>query len=344
MDTTWGWPMSTRTDKENALSRYVRLARRPVGTPTPEDFAFVEADLPDVTPGTALVENLYVSVDPYMRGLMNQAWTLGAPGEGRSIGRVIESNDRRLAVGDTVFHWRGWRTHALVEPEQVRVLSPAQGVPLSAYLSILGGTGRTAYVGLTRICQLQKGESVFISAAAGGVGSAGGQIAKALGAGRLIGSAGSAAKVRHLIDDLGLDAAFNYHDGPVAELLAKAAPDGIDVALENVGGDHLEAAISVMRDHGRIACCGAISGYNSTEPAAGPKNAREIDRKGLKVENFSVRDYQSVQDEMEQFLVPHIQSGRITPDENIVEGFDQIVDAFLGLFSGQNIGKTIVRV
>ncbi|WP_163510032.1 NADP-dependent oxidoreductase [Fodinicola acaciae] len=323
------------------MARSVHLVRRPSGLPVAGDFAIVDGEPPSPRDGTALVENLYVSVDPYMRGLMDDTWPLGTAGEGRSIGRVVESRTD-LRVGDLVFHWRGWRTHALVEPADVRVLRPADGVPLSAYLGILGGTGLTAYVGLTRVGRLRPGETVFVSAAAGGVGSAAGQIARTLGAGRVVGSAGSAAKVRHLLDDLGYDAAFDYHDGPVAELLAKAAPDGVDVYFDNVGGDQLEAALGSMRERGRLALCGAIARHSGDQP--GPRNLFEIIRKNLRLEGFSVRDHLASQPELEEFLVPHLQSGAVVPAETIVEGIDNAVEAFRGLFRGDNTGKTIVRV
>ena len=325
-----------------SVARCVHLVRRPEGMLVPEDFAFVEEDLPPLRAGAALVENLLLSVDPYMRALTDGPWQLHTAGEGRSIGRVVETRDEGLAVGDLVFHWHGWRTHALVERADARVIRPSDGIPLSAYLGILGGTGLTAYVGLTRIGLLRPSEAVYVSAAAGGVGSAAGQIAKVLGAGRVVGSAGSPEKVAHLVDDLGYDAAFDYHDGPLPDLLAQAAPEGIDVYFDNVGGDHLQAALTVMRDRGRVAMCGAISRHGAEQ--RGIDNMFEINRKNLRLEGFFVRDHLSLQDELEQLLVPHLRSGRVIADETIVEGFDHAVEAFLGLFRGDNTGKMIVRV
>ncbi|MFG2180632.1 NADP-dependent oxidoreductase [Streptomyces abikoensis] len=318
---------------------------RPEGMPTADDFAFVTGTLPDPVAGQALVENLYLSVDPYMRECMNGVWELNAPLEGRSVGRVLASEDPRLAVGDLVFHRQGWRTHALVTADEARVIRQAEGVPLSAYLSVLGGTGLSAYVALTRIARLQEGESLFVSAAAGGVGTAAGQLARILGAGRVIGSAGSPAKVRHLVEDLGFDAAFDYHDGPVTALLREAAPDGVDACLENVGGDHLEAAIDVVRPHGRIVWCGAVSTYNDPEnPPAAPRNLYEVVGKSLRLEGFLVREYPHLQEEMEEALIPHIRSGRLVPDETVADGFGHVVDAFLGMLRGENTGKMIVRI
>ncbi len=325
-------------------SMAVHQVSRPHGWPTAENFAFVEDALPTPVPGTALVENIYLSVDPYMRQAMDEEWQLHTPLEGRSIGRVVDSRDPRLRVGDLVFHRKAWRTHAQVRAADVRVLPQEPGVPLSAYLSILGGTGLTAYVGLTKIARLQAGESVFISAAAGGVGNAAGQIARLLGAGRIIGSAGSTAKVKHLTEDLGFDAAFDYHGGPVHELLAQVAPHGIDVYFDNVGGDHLEAAINALREHGRIAWCGSVAEYNSPVPLAAPRNLSGIVEKSLRLEGFLVRNYRHLQSELEELLVPHLQSGRIVIDQTIVKGFDHIVEAFLGMLHGENVGKMIVQV
>ncbi|KAA2267077.1 NADP-dependent oxidoreductase [Solihabitans fulvus] len=330
----------------SSKARYVHQVGRPTGFPTPDNFAFVEDGIPAVTPGTALVENIYLSVDPYMRQLMDDdedSWDLHTPLDGRSIGRVVASEDPGLAVGDLVFHRQAWRTHALVSAATAQVLPALPGVSLSAHLSILGGTGLTAYVALTRIARLQPGETVFISAAAGGVGTAAGQLARALGAGRIIGSAGSAAKVRHLTEDLGFDAAFDYHDGSVTDQLREAAPDGIQVYVDNVGGDHLEAAIDSLVDHGRVAWVGAIAQYNTAEPPAAPRNLFEVQLKGARVEGVRVSEWQHLKPELLDFAAPRIESGLIVPDETIVNGFDEVVNAFLGMLRGENVGKMIVR-
>lgn len=269
-----------------STARYVHQVSTPDGFPVADDFAFIDDTIPVPGPGTALVENIHLSVDPYMRQMMDGGWDLHTRLEGRSIGRIMESNDPRLPVGEVVFHRQGWRTHAVISPSepQVRVLPKLDGVPMSTYLSILGGTGFSAYIGLTRIADFKAGESVFISAAAGGVGTAAGQLARLLGAGLVIGSAGSTAKVKHLIEDLGFDAAFDYKDGPVIDQLRRVAPDGIHVYLDNVGGDHLEAAIDSMVDHGRIAWCGAMAQYHSAEPPAAPRNLFDIGGKSIHLE------------------------------------------------------------
>ncbi|WP_457028941.1 NADP-dependent oxidoreductase [Kitasatospora sp. P5_F3] len=340
----------TRT-ADTRTARFVHQVARPQGRPSPAEFAFVEAPLPPVEPGGALVENLYFSVDPYMREVMDFG-DLHAPMEGRALGRVVESRSDHLKVGDLVAHRLGWRTHALLSPDQVglrearvRVISPPDGVPLRTYLSLLGGTGLTAYVGLTRIARLQPGESLYVSAAAGGVGTAVGQLARLLGVGRLVGSTGSAAKVRHLTERLGFDAAFDHHDGPVGAQLRRAAPEGLDVYFDNVGGDHLAGAIDVLRDGGRIAWCGAVAQYDDpANPPAAPYNLYDVVGKSLRLEGFLVRNYREVQGELEDYLAPHLRSGALVPDETVTVGFDRSVDAFLGMLAGENTGKAIVQV
>lgn len=225
-----------------------------------------------------------------------------------------------------------------------RKLRGHAGVPLEAYLSILGGTGLTAYAALTRTAALRGGEDLFVSAAAGGVGTATGHIARLLGARRIIGSAGSAAKVRHLTGVLGFDAAFDYHDGPVGEQLAQAAPDGIDVYVDNVGGDHLEGAIDSLREYGRVAWVGAMSMYNGDRSPAAPRNLFEVVHKSLRLEGVLVRNHTNLQDELEDFLVPHLRSGQIGTDTTVVQGFDRTVEAFLGMLRGDNLGKMLVRI
>ncbi|WP_405827853.1 NADP-dependent oxidoreductase [Streptomyces sp. NBC_01176] len=329
---------------ETALT--VHQTARPHGFPTVEHFAFVESALPAPVAGSALVENLYWSVDPYHREMMDDVpggFALGTPLEGRTIGRVIASRTPRLAEGDVVMHRQGWRTHAVVGPENVRQLPRFDGVPLTAFLSTLGGTGLTAYVGLTRIARLQEGEDLFVSAAAGGVGTATGRFARLLQAGRLVGSAGSTAKAAHLVREVGYDAAFDYHDGPVADLLGKAAPGGIDVFVDNVGGEQLSAAVGALREFGRIVRVGTISQYNTPDAPSPRFDYADIVEKSIRMEGFLVSNYRDVQEELYEFAVPRLQSGRLALDETLVDGFEHIVDAFLGMLRGENTGKIIVR-
>ncbi|MFE5729496.1 zinc-binding dehydrogenase [Streptomyces sp. NPDC056528] len=326
----------------------VRQTARPTGFPTPGLFSFAEEPLPAPGPGTALVENLLLSVDPYHREAMDtdELWTLGSPMEGRALGRVLDSRDPSLRPGDLVLHREGWRTHALVAPAGVRrVPDLGPGVPLAAHLSLLGGTGLSAYVGLTRIARLQPGEDLFVSAAAGGVGTAAGRLARLLGAGRLVGSAGSARKVAYLTEEVGFDAAFDHHDGPVAELLAKAAPDGIDAALEGVGGEHLEAAIGSLRPHGRIAWVGAVGQYHSlSAPPPAPRNLFDLVGKSIRLEGFLVSGHTDAQEELYDLVAPRLRDGSLPLDVTVVEGFARVVDAFLGMLRGENVGKMLVAV
>jgi NADPH-dependent curcumin reductase CurA len=330
----------------NGTALTVHQTARPHGFPTAAHFAFVESPLPEPAVGSVLVQNLYWSVDPYHREMMDDVpggFVLDAPLEGRAIGRVVASRTPRLAAGEMVFHRQGWRTHAVVTPEEVRRLPRFDGVPLTAYLSTLGGTGLTAYVGLTRIARLREGEDLFVSAAAGGVGTATGRFARLLGAGRLVGCAGSAAKAAYLVREVGYDAVFDYHEGPAADLLGKVAPDGIDVFVDNFGGEQLAAAVGALREFGRIVRVGTISQYNTPDATLPRFDYADIVEKSIRMEGFLVSNYLDVQEELYEFAVPHLQSGRLTPDETVVDGFEHIVDSFLGMLRGENTGKIIVR-
>ncbi|WP_326663989.1 NADP-dependent oxidoreductase [Streptomyces canus] len=321
----------------------VHQTARPTGFPAPAHFRFVESPVPEPSRGTALVENLYWSVDPYHREMMDGDFELDAPLEGRALGRIVASREPSLPEGELVFHRKGWRTHSVVTPAETRRLPLHEGVPLSAYLSVLGGTGLTAYVGLTRIARLREGDDVFVSAAAGGVGTATGRFARLLGAGRLIGSAGSPSKVRHLIEQVGYDAAFDYRSGPVADLLTKTAPDGIDVFVDNVGGEHLGAAIGALRERGRVVRIGTVGQYNTPDTPPVVFDHADVVEKSLRIEGFLVRDYADLQEELYEFAVPHLLSGALVPDETVVDGFERIVEAFLLMLRGGNTGKILVR-
>ena len=244
-------------------TREVHLVARPEGWPKPEDFAIVEAELPPPGDGEVLIRNLFMSVDPYMRGRMNDVKSYVPPFKlnqamtGGAVGEVVESRDPALEPGDVVLHDLGWREHAVGPAKWFRKLTPIEGVPLSAFLGVLGMPGMTAYVGLLDIAGMKEGDIVFVSGAAGAVGSAVGQIARQRGASKVIGSAGSPEKVAYLTGTLGFDTAFDYKTGPVGELLQQAAPDGIDLYFDNVGGDHLEAALAAFNKDGRAALCGA---------------------------------------------------------------------------------------
>ena len=329
-------------------SREIQLAARPVGEPKPDDFLLAEVEVPDPGPGQVLVRNQWMSVDPYMRGRMNDArsyvqpFSLGAPLDGGAVGEVVASEDERFAPGQTVLHQLGWREYALVPAEQARPVDP-ELAPASAYLGVLGMPGLTAYVGLLDIAALRDGDVVFVSAAAGAVGSAAGQIAKLRGC-RVIGSAGSAEKVAYLRDELGFDEAFNYRDGDVSKALAQAAPDGIDVYFDNVGGDHLEAALFAIREFGRVAMCGAISLYNVTEAPPGPRNlALAVSRK-LTLRGFIVSDHFDRFPDFAREVGGWVRDGQLRYRETVVDGIEQAPQAFIGLLRGENLGKMVVRL
>ncbi len=330
------------------LSREVHLADRPAGEPKPSDFRLVEVELPDPGPGELLVRNGWMSVDPYMRGRMNDAqsyvppFKLDAPLEGGAVGQVVASGDERFSEGQYVLHMLGWREYALVPAGQARPIDPELAAP-SAYLGVLGMPGLTAYVGLFDIAGLREGDIVFVSGAAGAVGSLAGQLAKVKGS-RVIGSAGSAEKVTFLKDELGFDAAFNYKDGDVYALLREAAPDGIDVYFDNVGTEHLEAALALMRDNGRVAMCGAISMYNATELPPGPRSLPNVVRRRLMLRGFIVSDHFDRMDDFAREVGGWLREGRIRYRETVVEGLEHAPDAFIGLLRGENLGKMVVRI
>jgi NADPH-dependent curcumin reductase CurA len=329
-------------------SREIQLAARPHGEPKPSDFRMAEVELPDPGPGEILIRNTFMSVDPYMRGRMSEAKSYVPPFQldhamdGGAVGDVVASNAEGLAVGDTVLHQLGWREHALVRGDHVRKVD-AGGLPESAFLGVLGMPGLTAYVGLLDIAGLRDGDVVFVSGAAGAVGSLAGQIAKLRG-NTVIGSAGSAEKVAHLVDDLGFDQAFNYKDGPVAEQLAAAAPDGIDVYFDNVGGDHLEAAIGTLNRNGRVAMCGAISMYNATEPVPGPRNLHQAVGKRVALRGFIVSDHFDRLPDLHAEVGPAVRDGRVTFRETVVEGLDNAPQALIDLLRGANVGKMVVKL
>lgn len=323
---------------------YVHQISRPRGEALAENFRFVEQPLEALGKEAAWVENFHFSVDPYMRECMDGDWALNEPLEGRTIGRVVCSNTSALKPGDWVFHRKGWRTYAQVTPEESRVIAPIEGVPLRTWLSLLGGTGLTAWVALTKIALLQPGESVYISSAAGGVGSAAAQFAALLGAKRIIGSTRSAEKARILTERLGYTDAFVYQSGKISAQLHDVIPEGIDVYLDNVGGEHLEAAIAAFKDFGRAALIGAVAQYSALTPPIAPNNLFDIVGKSLTLQGFLVRDYNYLQAEMEEFIIPHIQNGLLIPEDTVTYGFNNIVNAFLSMLEGGNVGKAIVSI
>ena len=334
--------MSTST------STQVQLVRRPQGWPVPDDFRTVTVDLPALDPGQVRVVNEFLSVDPYMRGRMNDAesytppFALGETMTGGAVGRVVESTSPDVPVGAAVTHSLGWRDVAQGDAAGFRVVPDRD--ELSAYLGVLGMTAFTAHVGLLQIAQMVPGDIVFVSGAAGAVGSMVGQIARLKGAARVIGSAGSAHKARLVQEKYGFDAAFDYKDGHVFRQLRAAAPDGIDVYFDNVGGVHLEAALGTLNRDGRVALCGAVSGYNDQEAQPGPRNMARIIQQGLTLRGFTVgfhtQHYPAFLADMHAWLA----AGQISFDETVFDGLDHAVDAFLAMMRGETTGKTVVRL
>ena len=258
------------------IGREIRLSSRPVGEPGADNFELVPAEVSQPGKGEILVRNTWMSVDPYMRGRMDEResyiapFQLAAVLEGSAVGEVVASRSDRIPIGATVSHFLGWREHAVLDAAAATVLDTDLAPP-QAYLGALGTTGLTAYVALTEIAPVEHGDVVFVSAAAGAVGSVAGQLARKLGASRVIGSAGGWRKAEKLLDGFGFDAAIDYTARPIAAQLSEVAPDGIDVYVDHVGGDHLEAAIAALRVGGRAALVGAISEYNATAPVPGPE-------------------------------------------------------------------------
>lgn len=331
----------------NTKSREIRLASRPTGIPTAANFTLAEITLPPLLEQQVRVRNLFLSVDPYMRGRMTDRksyvppFEVGKVLEGGAVGEVTESRSDQFKVGDTVTSMKGWREEFIAAPEELQTVDNAVQ-PLSVYLGALGMTGMTAWAGLTMV-EVKAGDVIYISGAAGAVGTVAGQLAKLRGC-RVIGSAGSADKVKRLVEECGFDAAFNYKTGPVLEQLNLAAPDGIDVYFDNVGGESLEAALSALRVHGRIIACGGISGYNEEKPKPGPANLFNMTIKRLTMKGLIVSDWLDRRSDFEKEAVVHFQSGKLKNLETVMEGIDQTVQAFIGLFDGKNVGKMIIKL
>lgn len=329
-------------------SREVRLASRPDGETSLDNFSFATVQLRDPNPGEVLVRNVCISVDPYMRGRMNDAksyvppFQVGQPLEGGAVGRVIASQDPKLPVGTYVRSMYGWREAFVASSVGLQIVDTALA-PASAYLGILGVTGLTAWVGLNIIARLKVGETIFVSGAAGGVGIAACQLARMHGC-KVIASAGSDHKVSFLRDELKVGYAFNYRDGDPLEHLKRGAPDGINVYFDNTGGPQLEAALSALRPYGRIVMCGGIAAYNT--PLPGPRNLMLVIGKRLRVEGFIVSDHFGEIPAFLEEVIPALKSGKLINRETVVEGLDAAPAAFLDLLhsGAANIGKMIVKL
>ena len=326
------------------------LRSRPHGLPTADNFALVSVEVPAPShPDQVLVRNRFISVDPYMRGRMRDTrsytppFGLDEPLTGGAVGEVVSSTSDQFAEGDFVLHMFGWREYALAEPRQLTKVDPSLA-PLQSYLGVLGMPGMTAYVGLLDIGKPQPGETVFVSGAAGAVGSEVCQIAKIQGC-RVVGSTGSQVKARWLEEVAGVDVAINYKEtSNLRRELKKACPDGIDVYFENVGGVHLEAALQYMNNFGRIAVCGMISMYNATSAQPGPANLALMIGRRLKMQGFIVSDHLERRDDFLRDVSGWMREGRLKWEETILEGIESTPEAFIGLFHGENLGKMLVKV
>jgi NADPH-dependent curcumin reductase CurA len=329
-----------------STTRAWHLKSRPVGLPTAANFELKAVDLPELQEGWIRVENEWLSVDPYMRGRMNDVksyvppFQLDAPMEGGAVGKVVESRAPDFREGDTVFHMAGWREAAVGPAEKFNKVPPLP-VEDCHWLGNLGLTGATAYFGLLRVAEAREGDIVFVSAAAGAVGSAVVQIAKAKGM-TVIGAAGGAEKCAW-VRELGADAAIDYKAGPIVKALIDAAPKGIDVYFDNVGGDHLDAAFAAARNNARFAICGMIEGYNGAEPHAFRYMMRIIAAR-IQLRGFIYTDYLAQMGDFYRDMGGWVASGQVKSRETIREGIEAMPEAFLDLFRGANMGKMLVRV
>jgi hypothetical protein len=328
------------------MARAWHLKSRPDGMPSSDNFELKETDLPPLGEGMIRVRNHWLSVDPYMRGRMNDVksyvppFQLGEPMEGGAVGEVVESEADGFAPGDLVQHMAGWRDEAVVSARAATKL-PELGAEPQKFLGVLGVTGATAYFGLLDAASAKKGDVVFVSAAAGAVGSTVVQIAKAKGM-TVIGSAGGTAKCDY-VRSLGADEVVDYRAGPILKSLAKAAPDGIDVYFDNVGGDHLDAALAIARNHARFAICGMIQAYNKSDPTSLRFIMRIIAAR-IRLQGFIVSDYFPRLDDFYREMGPWVADGTVKSTETVVQGLENMPDAFLGLFAGANTGKMLVKL
>lgn len=330
-------------------NRQWKLRARPAGVATREHFDFVTSPVPSPAAGELLVEVEYVSLDPAMRGWLNDAKSYVPPvGIGEvmraiGVGKVIESQDPGFAAGDFVTGMTGVQAFATAPAKAWTKIDPSL-VPLPRWLGIVGMPGMTAYFGLLDVGgPVKAGETLVVSAASGAVGAVVGQIGKLHGM-RVVGIAGGGDKCRYIVDELGFDAAIDYKHDDVRKKLREACPQGIDVYFDNVGGDHLQAAIEAMRLRGRIAVCGMIAQYNAERPVPGPTNLIQIVGKRLTIRGFIVTDWMNQTPEFLAEVAPLVRSGRIKTKETVVEGIDHAVDAFIDLLRGGNIGKMVVKI
>jgi len=322
-------------------SREIHLVSRPSGPPTPENFALVEREVGDAADGEVLVQNLLMSVDPAMRPRLTAGQALDEAMMGGALGRVVQSKSDAFAVGDLVSNRLGFREYFTSDGKGLSKLAPDPDLPLTVHMHALGGTGFTAYGGLLHIGQLKDGEQVFVSTAAGAVGSVAAQIAKIKGC-HVVGSTGDDAKAAWLRDEVGLDAVINYKAQPIKKALEEATPKGLDVYFDNVGGEHLEAALRRMNTLGRIPVCGFISGYNSGHSNVG--NLSNIIYSRVMLRGFVAPDFMHLYADFQRDMAGWLKDGKVKYQETVREGIAAAPDALIGLMAGQNAGKMLVRL
>jgi NADPH-dependent curcumin reductase CurA len=331
-----------------ARNLQVTLVSRPVGEPKEADFAVVEQTAPEPGEGEALVRNLWLSLDPYMRGRMSDARSYAPPVElgevmtAQGVGEVVDSRSSRFAAGEIVAGPLGWQEFAAVRVRQLRRVDP-QVAPISTALHVLGMTGLTAYFGLFEVCRPLPGDTVVVSAASGAVGQVVGQLARIAGC-RAVGLAGSPEKVEDLLQVFGYDAGIDHRAEDVGEALKRACPDGVNVYFDNVGGAISAAVHRRLAQHARVAICGQISEYNEEPPQGGPRSLRFMIVQRVRMEGFLISDFAHLFEPALERLSAWLREGRLQYREDVVEGLEQAPRAFIGLLRGENRGKLLVRV
>ena len=329
-------------------NRKITLKSRPDGYPKLSDFELIEEPIPQPGEGEALIQSIWLSLDPYMRGRMREGGTyapsvqLGEVMIGSAVGRIIESRTPLFSVGEIVDGAIGWQEYAVSDGSNLRRVDPALG-PLSTALGILGMTGMTAYFGFLHVCDPKPGDTVVVSAASGAVGQVVGQIAKIMGC-YVVGTAGSQDKIDYIVNELGFDVGVNYKTENVADAIAAACPRGIDVYFDNVGGPVTDAVLENLADFARIAICGQISQYNLAEPDLGPRNIRNLNIRKARMEGFLVFQFADRHEEGRQRIARWLKEGKMKHREDVVEGIENAPAAFIGMLRGENFGKLLVKV
>lgn len=337
--------------KKSHKNQEIVLAKRPEGVPDKSTFGFQDIEIPEIKDGEVLINSIYVSVDPGMRGFMDEGddddrgnkYELGKPKTSRSVAQVVESKDKKFLKGDIVYGRLDWKKLQAFDADKLEKVD-SNLAPISTALSMLGVTGLAAYFGLTKIGRLQKGETVVVSGAAGSVGSVAVQVAKLNGC-RVIGIAGSQEKIDYLENDLGIDKGINYKETEnMAKAFEEACPNGIDIFFDNVGGEIADAALEVLNKNGRIVVCGQIAEYNNENPPKGPSPQHSLIKNSARMEGFVVFDFKDEFDDAKKQLSEWFNDNQLKYRENVIEGFENIPSAFIGLFSGDNIRKQVVKV